>query len=149
VKREQGAIAIQPCSVDVHFAGVRRRSGQVWAPASGDWVLYPGDFILGFVQETFCMPDNVMGEVSGKSTLAREGLQVHAAGLVDPGFCGGLTLELKNLHHADPLTLLVGEPIAQVKFSWLDEPVDKEYGHPDVGSHYQGQTGPTPSWRLA
>ena len=147
VQRLEGPLAIQPVSVDLHFSGVRRPSGKVWAPQSGDWVIYPGEFILGEVQEVFAMPDNVVGEVSGKSTMAREGLQVHAAGLVDPGFRGGLTLELKNLHHADPIVLIVGEPLAQVKFTWTDEPVEKPYGHPDLGSHYQGQVGPTPSWR--
>ena len=141
--------ALQPVSVDVTFGGVRRRDGRVWAPALGDWTLAPGEFILGVVRERVRMPENVMGMVEGKSTNAREGLQVHAAGLLDPGFAGSITLELKNLHHRDPLELVIGEPVAQVWFQWTDWPVERVYGHPDLGSHYQGQEGPTPSWRAS
>jgi dCTP deaminase len=50
---------------------------------------------------------------------------------------------------AGPVMLVEGERIAQVKFSWVDQPVKHPYGSKAAGSHYQGQRGPTPSWRCA
>lgn len=92
------------------------------------------------------MPNNIVGFVVGKSTNAREGLQIEAAGLIDPGFWGDITLELKNLHHEESITLHPGEPIGQVYFQYVDQPVDRPYGI-ENGNHYQGQLGVTRSHR--
>lgn len=92
------------------------------------------------------MPDHVVGFVIGKSTNAREGLQIEAAGLIDPGFWGHITLELKNLHHEDLINLEIGDAIGQVYFVYVDQPVDVPYG-PANGNHYQGQFGVTRSHR--
>ena len=35
--------------------------------------------------------------------------------------------------------------IGQLSFVQLTEPAEKPYGSAEVGSKYQGQTGPTPS----
>lgn len=136
-------LSIEPVSIDLHLDEVLLddviyRSSSV--------VLEPGVFCLGSVIETFNMPDIVVGFVVGKSTCAREGLQIEAAGLIDPGFEGHITLELKNLHHEDTIKLTHGEPIGQVYFMLLDFPVDVPYG-PRNGNHYQGQRGVTPSYR--
>ncbi len=79
------------------------------------------------------------------SSLGRLGLIVHAtAGFVDPGFQGTLTLEITNLTRV-PIILWPGKPIAQLSFMTLDRPAERPYGHPDLGSHYQGQVEATES----
>jgi dCTP deaminase len=35
--------------------------------------------------------------------------------------------------------------VAQISFLRLSSPVDRPYGSPELGSKYQGQTGPTAS----
>lgn len=70
---------------------------------------------------------------------------IEAAGLVDPGFEGELTLELFNMSD-EPIVLERKQPICQVCFQWTDTTPERIYGK--AGNHYQGQTGPTPSWRL-
>jgi len=79
------------------------------------------------------------------SSLGRLGLIVHAtAGFVDPGFRGSLTLEITNFNSV-PIVLRPGLPIAQLSFMALDEPAERPYGHPELGSHYHGQTEATES----
>jgi deoxycytidine triphosphate deaminase len=79
------------------------------------------------------------------SSLGRLGLIVHAtAGFVDPGFKGTLTLEITNLTRV-PIILWPGKPIAQLSFMTLDQPAERPYGHPDLGSHYQSQVDATES----
>lgn len=125
-------LKIEPVSIDIHLA-----EAEIYE-------LKPGMFCLGSAIETFNMPDDVVGFVVGKSTNAREGLQIEAAGLIDPGFHGDITLELKNLHHEDVIILEPGEPIGQVYFLLTDHPVSLPYG---LGNHYQGQRGITRSHR--
>jgi dUTPase/Homing endonuclease len=79
------------------------------------------------------------------SSLGRLGLIVHAtAGFVDPGFRGSLTLEITNFNSV-PIVLRPGLPIAQLSFMALDQAAERPYGHPDLGSHYHGQTEATES----
>ena len=79
------------------------------------------------------------------SSLGRLGLIVHAtAGFVDPGWKGTLTLEITNLTRV-PIKLWAAKPIAQLSFMTLDAPALRPYGHPELGSHYQGQLDATES----
>lgn len=144
VSRADGVpLKLEPVSIDLHLDEVDI-DGDILR--NGSVRMRPGVFCLGSTIETFKMPDDVVGFVVGKSTLAREGLQIEAAGLIDPGFHGDITLELKNLHHSDTLTIETGHPIGQVYFSHVDEVVDKLYGV-ENGNHYQGQRGVTKSYR--
>ena len=109
------------------------------------FVIHPGEFVLGRTLERVRMPDDIVSRIEGKSSLGRLGLIVHAtAGFVDPGFEGTLTLEITNLTRV-PIKLYAGRPIAQLSFMTLDRPAERPYGHPDLGSHYQGQIEATAS----
>jgi dCTP deaminase len=109
------------------------------------FVIHPGEFVLGRTQEHVELPDDVVARIEGKSSLGRLGLIVHAtAGFVDPGFKGTLTLEITNLTRV-PIILWPGKPIAQLSFMALDQPAQRPYGHPDLGSHYHGQVEATES----
>jgi dCTP deaminase len=109
------------------------------------FVIHPGEFVLGRTQEHVELPDDIVARIEGKSSLGRLGLIVHAtAGFVDPGFKGTLTLEITNLTRV-PIILWPGKPIAQLSFMALDQPAQRPYGHPDLGSHYHGQTDATES----
>jgi len=109
------------------------------------FVIHPGEFVLGRTQEHVELPDDVVARIEGKSSLGRLGLIVHAtAGFVDPGFKGTLTLEITNLTRV-PIILWPGKPIAQLSFMALDQPAQRPYGHPDLGSHYHGQIEATES----
>lgn len=109
------------------------------------FILRPGQLVLGATVERFKIPGDLAARVEGKSSLGRLGLQVHStAGFIDPGFCGQITLEL-SVCGEEPFVLHAGMNIAQVCFYRLETPVERLYGDPSLGSHYQGQMGATPS----
>ena len=109
------------------------------------FAIHPGEFVLGRTLEQVAIPDDVVARIEGKSSLGRLGLIVHAtAGFVDPGFRGTLTLEITNLTRV-PIKLYAGGAIAQLSFMALDQPAERPYGSPELGSHYQGQVAATES----
>jgi dCTP deaminase len=155
--------AIQPASVDVRLEGAFRvfanhrypyidvRADQpgmtdlVEVPDGEAFILHPGEFVLGSTLERLKLGDDIVAELTGKSSLGRLGLVVHAtAGLVDPGWDGHITLELSNVATL-PIAMYPGMKIGQFVFSNLDSPAEHPYGSGAAGSKYQGQRGPTPS----
>lgn len=138
---------IQPASLDVRLLGEFRSyfAEQTLTMRPGaSLVLDPGECILGCLVERFRIPANMVAEVKGKSSWARRFLTTHAAGWIDPGFQGDITLELKN-DGTEPLQIRAGEVIAQVSFHRLAAPAERLYGRHELKSHYQGQEGPTAS----
>jgi dCTP deaminase len=110
------------------------------------YALAPGEFILTTTHETVYVPNGYAARVEGRSSWGRKGLLVHAtAGFVDPGFRGTITLELKNLTQTEVLYLPVGERLCQITYLRGLSRSERPYGSPDLGSHYQGQLGATPS----
>lgn len=112
----------------------------------GPWgYLNPGDFWLATTVETVQIPTDLVAQVNGKSSHARRGLVVHqTAGFIDPGFKGQITLELSNAS-MNGIKLTRGMAICQLVFMQMTSPAQRPYGSAGLGSHYQGQQGPTPS----
>ncbi|AWB27762.1 dCTP deaminase [Halococcoides cellulosivorans] len=109
-----------------------------------EFILHPGDFVLGTTVERVTVPDDLIAHVEGRSSLGRLAVVVHAtAGLCDPGFEGKITLELSNLGTA-PVALTPEMRISQLTFTQLTNPAERPYGE-ERGSKYQGQTGPQAS----
>ncbi len=109
------------------------------------FVIHPGEFVLGRTVEAVELPEDLVARIEGKSSLGRLGLICHAtAGFVDPGFSGTLTLEITNFNSV-PIVLRPGLPIAQLSLMTLDASAERPYGHPELGSHYQGQREATES----
>lgn len=137
-------IQFQPASVDLRLGDQLRESdGRVIYHLDDGYELGPGRFILGDTVEKLVIPDYLAAQFAGKSSLGRIGLQTHCtAGFVDPGFEGTLTVELSNLSE-NPIMLISGQYIGQVCFFRLSSPALRPYGHPEIGSRYQNQSGPT------
>jgi len=83
-------------------------------------VLQPGQFILGATEERVCLPRNIVGQLTGKSSLARLGVMVHVtAGFIDAGFShppAQITLEIVNVGRR-PVRLYAHMAIAQMVFT--------------------------------
>lgn len=113
--------------------------------SGGEFWLHPGDFALASTYEQFEIPKDLAGRFEGKSSLGRLGLFTHiTAGFIDPGFKGHITLELYNALPV-PIILIPGMRIGQMCYMQLTSKPENAYGRKGVGSHYQGQRGPTPS----
>jgi len=107
--------------------------------------LHPNEFVLISTLESITLPDDIVGRLEGKSSLARIGLLIHStAGYVDPGWRGHLTIRLSNMAKM-PVILYYGMKIGQISFLRLTSAVERLYGSEGLGSKYQGQTEPTPS----
>lgn len=98
------------------------------------FVLHPDQFALGVTRERITVPENMVGLMVGKSSLARLGLQVESAGFFDPGFTGRGTMEFKNLASV-PIVLVPGLPICQFSFQQLVDHAERPYA-----GRYQGAT---------
>jgi dCTP deaminase len=154
---------LQPSSVDLHldsrfrvFRNNRYPYIDVRAPQPDltelvtvdedeQFILHPGEFVLGQTHEWVELPDDLVARLEGKSSLGRLGLLIHStAGYVDPGWKGNLTLELSNVANL-PIALYYGMRIGQISFFRMSSPVERPYGSPELGSKYQGQSEPTAS----
>ena len=155
---------IQPASVDIRlgstFLAFRRHTSEcidpremndaLMEPMTVDddrpFILHPGEFALGTTLERLTLPADIVARVEGKSSLGRLGLLIHAtAGFVDAGWTNGqITLELSNVAPL-PIKLWPGMKIGQLSFMQMDAPAERPYGHPDLNSKYQGQSGPVAS----
>ena len=99
-------------------------------------VLFPGEFFLASTMERFDIPPDVLMIVHDKSSWARRGLAVQNT-IFDPGWRGYATLELTN-HGRSSLSILAGDPIAQVVCHLLTEPTTQPYG----GKYQDQEAGP-------
>jgi len=152
---------MQPASIDLHlengFKTVMPDGGFAIDPRKKPtghhtlvspghyYCLSAGQLVLASTVQTIVLCNEYAARIEGKSSLGRLGLVVHStAGFIDPGFHGQITLELSNVNDY-PILLTPGMAIAQLCLFKLSSPARKPYGHPDLGSRYQGQQGPTAS----
>jgi dCTP deaminase len=90
-------------------------------------ILRPDEFKLASSLEHFTVPRDLLGVLYDKSTLARMGIFL-GLGVLQPGWYGHLTLEIKNQGHND-VQLVAGQPIAHVVFHRIDREVAGYDGH--------------------
>ncbi|MBF0613682.1 MAG: dCTP deaminase [Magnetococcales bacterium] len=106
--------------------------------------LHPGEFALGMTRERIGIPDDLVGWLDGRSSLARLGLMVHiTAHSIDPGWDGHITFEFFNAGRL-PLALHPGLRIGAISFETLSSPALRPYGK-KPGAKYQGQQAPLTS----
>lgn len=152
---------LQPASLDVHLGNdflvcragngisgdvidFRADNSHLFKPVhvpDGDYLSIDRNmFVLGTTRERLTISKRIVAEISGKSSVARLGLLIHAtAGWVDPGWDGPITLEMATLA---PFVSRVypGSPIGQLTFAATATPSVSGYN-----GKYVGQQGPTAS----
>ncbi len=113
--------------------------------AEGDSLfIHPGELVLGSTLEAVDIPDDLVGWLDGRSSLARLGLMVHVtAGRIDPGWQGQVVLEFYN-NGKMPLALRPGMIICALSFEMLSSPAKRPYRLRE-DAKYRNQTGPTSS----
>lgn len=91
-----------------------------------EFILHPGVSVLGLSKEFFGT-DHFLIQVGGKSSLARIGLMIHnTAGIINPGHFLNITFEITNQSNI-PIILRPGMEIAQITFSKLSSPPERNY----------------------
>ena len=104
--------------------------------------IQPGEFILGSTVEYFKIEPGIVAFVHGRSSWARIGLQIHAAGLLDSGWEGNITLEIVNFSNRS-IVLRDGDRIGQVTFDQVEVCETPYYAREK--SKYDRQVGATES----
>lgn len=89
--------------------------------------IHPGELVLGSTFESVEIPDDLVGWLDGRSSLARLGLMVHVtAGRIDPGWKGQVVLEFYNLGKI-PLALRPEMIICALSFETLSNTAKRPY----------------------
>ncbi len=138
---------LQPGSFDVRLGPkyTNEHTGETFDARDRDdemLVFEPNTFYLAHTLERIEMPDDLSAQVTGRSTIGREGAMIHiTAGWVDAGFEGDITLEVYLVANKK-LKLAHGQRIGQLVFHEMDRPAKIPYGDKD-DSKYQDQEGPT------
>ena len=102
--------------------------------------LHPGELARAITNESVTLPDNIVGWLDGRSSLARLGLMVHVtAHRIDPGWSGNIVLEFYNSGKL-PLALRPKMKIGALSFEVLSAPAEKPY-NARVDAKYKGQAG--------
>ena len=141
---------VGPCSIDLTLGqwvrpegnGIKPFAEKIDINTNRGYILQPGERVLAHSHEVVVMPADKVGKLMLRSTAARMGLEHSFSGLVDPGFGGQLTLELKNDLKEHSIHLEFGMRIVQMSV----EPVEGKVlrGYDRVG-WYHGQSGATVS----
>jgi len=137
----------------IDLSGSREQVDQAVEKVMGDevyisdketFVLHPGELALGVTLESITLPDDLVGWLDGRSSLARLGLMVHVtAHRIDPGWSGNIVLEFFNSGKL-PLALRPGMAIGAMSFETLTGPAERPYTKRD-DAKYRGQSGPVAS----
>ena len=108
-----------------------------------DFVLYPGELVLGSTLEYLILPKDLMSYIIGRSSWGRLGLIIATATVIHPGYKGCPTLELVN-HGNIPIHLFPGSPIpiAQIAFHWVGPGQEGYGGKYSSKTKWVGPTGP-------
>ncbi|MAK91258.1 MAG: dCTP deaminase [Oceanospirillaceae bacterium] len=102
--------------------------------------IHPGELVLGATLESVNIPDDLVGWLDGRSSLARLGLMVHVtAGRIDPGWEGQIVLEFYN-NGKLPLALRPGMIICALSFEMLSSPALRPYNKRE-NAKYRDQKG--------
>ena len=113
-----------------------------WTDYSADdgyIVMKPGDIILGVTREFVTMPEDMCGQLFTKSTMGRMFINHMMAGVIDAGFHGVLTLELK-IDGVHTVRIPVGARVVQMICYGLKFVPDRLYGDATRKSRYQNAT---------
>lgn len=91
--------------------------------------LEPGKMVLGHTEEFIGGRNVISTTISGKSSVGRSLVEVCSdANLGDVGFISRWALELRNKSSDLAIILLVGQPIATIQFTELEQPASSYHG---------------------
>jgi len=127
--------SLQPAGYDLRVGDEAYLNGRIIdVRKEGGVIIPPKAYALLLTLERVKLPDDVMGDMKLRSSLAREGL-VGSLAWVDPGWDGNLTLMVFNASEK-PVGLKYGERFVQIAFIRLEGPSRNPYRGNYQGSHH-------------
>ncbi len=127
--------SLQPAGYDLRIGREAYINGElINVKDAGKFRIPPKTYALILTLERVKLPDDVMGDMKLRSSLAREGL-LGSFAWVDPGWDGNLTLALFNASEM-PVELEYAERFAQIAFIRLEGPAREPYRGRYQGSQH-------------
>ncbi|WP_297466788.1 dCTP deaminase [Thermococcus sp.] len=127
--------SLQPAGYDLRVGDEAYFNGKIVNVKELETIAIPPKaYALILTLERIKLPDDVMGDMKLRSSLAREGL-IGSLAWVDPGWDGKLTLGVYNASDK-PVELSYGERFVQIAFIRLEGPARNPYR-----GRYQGSGG--------
>ena len=118
----------------------RVMSEEIFIEEGDVFILHPGELALAVTLESVTLPDNIVGWLDGRSSLARLGLMVHVtAHRIDPGWSGRIVLEFYNGGRL-PLGLRPGMTIGALNFETMSGSAARPYNK-RADAKYKSQQG--------
>lgn len=106
------------------------------------FILTENDFVIASTKERLTLPKDIIGQLNGKSSLARIGVVVHStAARFDPGWDGAPVLEFGTFLKGKKIVIYEGSPICAFSFEKMSAGVDRNYMQREW-SRYGGSTLP-------
>jgi dCTP deaminase len=125
---------------EVSAAIDRVMSDEIYIKDTEVFILHPGELALAVTLESVTLPDNIVGWLDGRSSLARLGLMVHVtAHRIDPGWSGRIVLEFYNGGRL-PLALRPGMVIGALNFETMSGSAERPYNK-RTNAKYKTQQG--------
>lgn len=97
--------------IDVNNNDIDRFFDTTYRDFGQDFIIYPNQLVLASTFEFIKLPNNIMSHVYTRSSINRLGINI--ASIVQPGYSGTLTLELKNNGH-NAIRLKTGMRVVQL-----------------------------------
>lgn len=105
------------------------------------FILTENEFVIAVTKERLTLPDDIIGQLHGKSSLARLGVVVHStAARFDPGWDGCPVLEFGTFLKGKKIIIYEGAPICAFSFEKMGAKVDRSYRDNPIS--YGGSTSP-------
>ncbi len=125
---------------EVQLALDRVMSAEIYIADGDAFFLHPGELALAVTLESVTLPDDIVGWLDGRSSLARLGLMVHVtAHRIDPGWSGRIVLEFINSGKL-PLALRPKMKIGALNFETLTTPAARPYNKRDDAKYRDQQS---------
>lgn len=92
------------------------------------FILTENEFVIASTKERITLPNDIIGHLHGKSSLARLGVVVHStAARFDPGWDGAPVLEFGTFLKGKKIIIYEGAPICAFSFEKMAHPVSRGY----------------------
>lgn len=115
-------------------------SDEIYIPDGDAFFLHPGELAIAVTYESVTLPDDLVGWLDGRSSLARLGLMVHVtAHRIDPGWSGKVVLEFFNSGKL-PLALRPRMAIGALNFETISGHSERPYNKRS-DAKYRNQQG--------
>lgn len=106
------------------------------------FILTENEFVIAATRERLTLPDNIIGHLNGKSSLARLGVVIHStAARFDPGWDGCPVLEFSTFLKGKKIVIYEGSPICAFSFEKMAASCERTYMQRPT-SKYGGSTLP-------